>query len=559
MLTRNITSRAQASFRLLALLSLLACSNLSFSVESEPNQLTQGHLTKVAELDVAPLELIQDDSIDVFLDSAEPQDIHYQESLWHRIKDGFEMADMPSDFTTKHENWYASRPDYVSRMLDRSQKYLFYIVEEVDKRNMPMEVALLPMIESAFNPQAYSTSHASGIWQFVPATGKDFGLKQNWMVDNRRDVTAATNAALTYLQKLHGMFGSWDLALAAYNAGEGTVQRAINKNRDQGLPTDYAHLSLPIETRNYVPKLMAIKNIIANPEKFNLIIKEIPNRPYFVRVTAPKQIDAKLAAQLAEISYDEFSALNPSYNRPVITSTGEGHALLLPAWSAETFTQNLANYDKPLSQWQTYKAKKGEQLSHIAKKFGMMISDLRHVNSLSSQNKLRSNQTMFVPASTNSADTDSVGLNQADLTVLERQNSIQEASDENTAQNEPKAARQLSHKVKRGDTLSLLAKKYRVDTKYLMRINGLSSKKVKVGQTLVVNNQGVSNHKNAKFTRASVSKSKSRLVKTSAKKSRVTKTHASKAHVAKDRDKRIKSHKVSRIKVKASRNHVQFR
>ncbi|MEZ0210666.1 MAG: transglycosylase SLT domain-containing protein, partial [Methylophilus sp.] len=180
-----------------------------------------------------------------------------QDSLWDRVRDGFNMPDIDSDYTNKHEQWYASRPDYVSRMLERSKKYLYHIVVEVEKRGMPTEIALLPMIESGFNPKALSTSKASGIWQFIPSTGKDFGLKQNYWKDSRKDVTAATQAALNYLQKLYTMFGAWDLALAAYNAGEGTVARAIERNQRLGLPTDYQHLSLPDETRNYVPKLQA--------------------------------------------------------------------------------------------------------------------------------------------------------------------------------------------------------------------------------------------------------------------------------------------------------------
>jgi membrane-bound lytic murein transglycosylase D len=182
--------------------------------------------------------------------------------LRQRIISGYTMPELSSNYTGAHEAWYASRPDYMKRMIGRSQRYLYHIVVEVEKRGMPSEIALLPMVESAFNPVANSRSKASGIWQFMPATGKHFGLKQDWWVDNRRDVTAATSAALTYLQKLHGMFGNWDLALAAYNAGEGTVQRAIDRNRKKGLPTDYASLSLPEETKNYVPKLQAIKNIM---------------------------------------------------------------------------------------------------------------------------------------------------------------------------------------------------------------------------------------------------------------------------------------------------------
>jgi len=276
------------------------------------------------EIEVAPDEVNSDltgDPIQTLISNVDDSSSS-QNDLWARIKDGYAMPDIESEYTANHEAWYAARPDYMKRMIERSQKYLYHVVEEVQKRGMPTEIALLPMVESAFNPQAYSRSNASGIWQFVPSTGKDFGLKQNWWVDNRRDVTAATTAALDYLQKLHGMFGTWDLALAAYNAGEGTVQRAIDRNKRQGLPTDYQSLDLPSETKNYVPKLQAIKNIVTDPEKYGLQINSIPNQPYFTRVKAPKQIDAKLAAQLAEISPEEFSSLNPSYNRPVLASNG---------------------------------------------------------------------------------------------------------------------------------------------------------------------------------------------------------------------------------------------
>ncbi len=406
--------------------------------------------------------------------------------MWARIKAGYELPNVNSPHTATHEEWYASRPDYVKRMVERSQRYMFHIVEEVQKRGMPTEIALLPMIESAFNPQAFSRSKASGIWQFMPATGKHFGLQQTWWADNRRDVTAATNAALDYLQKLHGMFGSWDLALAAYNAGEGTVQRAIDKNRKQGLPTNYLSLNLPPETRNYVPKLQAVKNIITNPEKYGLSIAAMPNRPYFARVTTPKQIDAKLAAQLAEISQEEFSALNPSFNRPVITSAitsnGEKHQLLLPVWAAERFAENLANYDKPLTSWQTYQAKRGEHVGSIAKRFGTNVSDLRSVNSLSSNGKLRNAQTMLVPATYDSSE----NITAIDPNELE-DNNIAIAAESNEPKNEPKATSRVIHQVKKGETLTALAVKYDTSTHALMKLNGLKSGKVKVGQSLKIN------------------------------------------------------------------------
>ncbi|MDP2247068.1 MAG: transglycosylase SLT domain-containing protein, partial [Nitrosomonadales bacterium] len=224
-----------------------------------------------------------------------------EEDLWQRIKDGYELAQLQSPLTAKHESWYASHPEYMQRMTLRSERYLHYIVEEVEKRGMPTEIALLPMIESGFNPQALSRSSAAGLWQFMPVTGKHFGLQQDWWADNRKNVTAATHAALDYLQKLHLMFGDWDLALAAYNAGEGTVRRAMEKNRKLGLPTDYQNLALSDETRNYVPKLQAMKNLISNPEQYGLNIESIPNQPYFAKVSAPEQIDAQLAATLAEI------------------------------------------------------------------------------------------------------------------------------------------------------------------------------------------------------------------------------------------------------------------
>ena len=460
-----------------------------------------------------------------------------QGDLWSRIKDGYAMPNIESGYTAKHQNWYASNPDYLKRMFERSQRYLFHIVEEVQKRDMPTEIALLPMIESAYNPQAYSTSRASGIWQFIPSTGKHYGLQQNWWVDNRRDVTAATNAALDYLQKLHGMFGSWDLALAAYNAGEGTVQRAINRNRAAGLPTDYQSLNLPPETRNYVPKLQAIKNIVTNPENFGLTLNNIPNRPYFARVTTPKQIDAKLAAQLAEISDEEFASLNPSYNRPVITSTGEKHQLLLPVWAAERFVENLANYDKPLTNWQTYNAKRGERMDNIAQKFGMNVSQLRDINGLPASNKLRNSQAMLVPAVYNGeplSNADEIKSDSINASEMENNNAIDQSNEI-----EPIARRNITHKVKKGETLQALAKKYGINTKAMMKMNHLKSAKLKAGQTLTINEASDNNKKqsNSELKRAHFKGKNQLSSRTKAKSTRSyskinNRKHKSKKHIS---------------------------
>lgn len=393
--------------------------------------------------------------------------------LLQRIRNGFGMQSLDSPYTATHESWYASRPDYVKRMMGRSQRYLYHVVEEVQKRGMPTEVALLPMIESAFNPTANSVSKASGIWQFVPSTGKHFGLKQNWWTDNRRDVTAATDAALTYLQKLHVMFGTWELALAAYNAGEGTVQRAIERNRKKGLPTDYQSLQLPPETKNYVPKLEAIKNIVSNPEEFGLNIAPIPDQPYFTTVEAPAKIDASLAAKLAGISMDEFVALNPAHNRPVLASNGGKQEILLPMGKEQEFSANLASYDKPLVSWKTYQPKRGERLDSISSKFGISVAQLRDVNDISGKGRLKGSQPLLVPDKNNSETADDkIEVNEAAPTVVA------------TEEPAPKTSR---HKVSKGDSIGSIAKRYGMTPKQLMAMNGLKKNaKLRSGQMLSI-------------------------------------------------------------------------
>lgn len=298
--------------------------------------------------------------------------------LWQRIRKGFVLEELKSPLVAEHEAWYASRPDYIQRFIDRGSRYLFHVVEEVEKRGMPTEIALLPIIESAFNPQAYSRAKAAGMWQFIPSTGKNFGLKQDWLADNRRDVLLSTHAAMDYLQKLYGMFNSWELALAAYNCGEGCVGRAIQKNAKKGLPGDFLNLNLPNETRHYVPKLIAIKNIILSPGDYGIDLTPVQNRPYFERVAAPERMDAKLAARLAEMPEDEFAALNPASTRPVVASATGG--FLVPSEKADVFRENLELYRSvqgPFVSWKMVQAKRGESLESIAKRHGMTASYLR--------------------------------------------------------------------------------------------------------------------------------------------------------------------------------------
>jgi membrane-bound lytic murein transglycosylase D len=500
-------------------------------------------------------------------DTQEPIAVN-NDDLWQRIRNGYAIPDSTSSLVARHEEWYSTRPDYIKRMVERSQKYLFHIVEEVEKRDMPTEIALLPMIESAYNPQANSTSSASGIWQFVPATGKHFGLKQNWWVDNRRNVTFATDAALTYLQKLYNMFGAWDLALAAYNAGEGTVGRAIERNRKLGLPTDYESLDLPAETKNYVPKLQAIKNLMTNPENYGLKIQTIANTPYFAKVTAPAQIDAHLAAKLAEISDDEFLALNPSNKRPVITSNGEKHELLLPILSAQTFRNNLAGYDKPLVSWRTYFAKRGERMESIASKFGMQLSQLRIVNNLPSQNKIKNSSTILVPngnktdfstakpiTKTNDAEVAPALENNDEINAKQGSANIDINNTETPVENnadkiEPVKQVSVTHKVKKGENIQTIAKHYGISVKQIMAANSLRNYKLKAGQTIKIGSEtvseqsskktssGKSNDKNTEKTLGKKSNAKSKTVKRSETSIKNKAKNKSKAST-----KRVKQHK----------------
>ena len=245
-----------------------------------------------------------------------------RKDLWVRVRRGFAIPDLDTDLVRRGEQWYVARPDYVARMTERSSRYMFYIVEEIERRGMPTELALLPFIESAFNPQAISSAKASGMWQFMSATGKDYDLKQNVFRDDRRSVLDSTRAALDYLSRLHDQFGDWQLALAAYNWGEGSVQRAIARNQKAGKPTDYLSLRMPEETRYYVPKLQAVKNIVADPASFGLVLPPLPNHPYFLSVPIERDIDVAVAVRLSGVSMEEFKSLNPQMKKPVILAAG---------------------------------------------------------------------------------------------------------------------------------------------------------------------------------------------------------------------------------------------
>nr|WP_255437752.1 transglycosylase SLT domain-containing protein [Comamonas flocculans] len=319
--------------------------------------------------------------------------------LWERIRRGFSMPDLMGELVLEREQWYATRPDYIQRMAERSSKYLFHIVEELERRSMPAELALLPYIESAFNPQAVSSAKAAGMWQFMPATGSYFDLKQNAFRDDRRDVLASTRAALDYLQKLHGMFGDWHLALAAYNWGEGNVARAIARNEKAGLGTSYGELSLPAETRLYVPKLQAVKNIVAQPQHYGIELPAIGNHPYFDVVEITRDIDVALVARLAGINEADFRALNPSLHRPVILAAGVPQ-VLLPWDSARTFRRNFQEFNEgQLASWTVWTAPATMSVASAARRTGMSEADLRTINAIPPRMMIKAGSTLMVPRS----------------------------------------------------------------------------------------------------------------------------------------------------------------
>ena len=378
--------------------------------------------------------------------------------LWARIRRGFTMNDLQGELVTSQEQWYATRPDYISRMTERSSKYLYHIVEELERRNMPTELALLPYIESAFNPQAVSGAKAAGMWQFMPATGKYFALKQSVFRDDRRDVLASTRAALDYLQKLHRMFGDWHLALAAYNWGEGSVGRAIAKNQREGLATDYNSLNMPNETRQYVPKLMAVKNIVANPPGFNANLPEIPNHPYFQSVTITRDLDVALAAKLAEIKVEDFKSLNPSANKPVIFKAGTPY-ILLPWDNAGIFERNLAIHNGQTAGWTVWTAPSTMKAADAARRVGMDEAKFREINRIPPRMLIKVGSTLLVPRS------------------AKQQNDVSESvADNGQVSFSPEIVlRKQSVKLRKAETVASIAKRYKVSAASVAGWNKISA------------------------------------------------------------------------------------
>ncbi len=392
--------------------------------------------------------------------------------VWERIRRGYAIPNLNSPLVDKWTLYYASHPDAMQRMATRAGKYLYYIVDEINRRGLPTELALLPFVESAYNPTAYSHAKASGLWQFIPSTGTQFRLKQDWWRDQRRDPIASTNAALDYLEYLFDFQGDWYLALASYNWGEGSVKRAVVRNLAAGKPTDYLSLSMPDETRNYVPKLQAIKNIVADPERFAVVLPVVDNEPYFVSVKKNVSMDFHVAAQLAEMPIEDFQALNPSFNQPIIVAQQE-HEVILPRDKVDIFNANLAEYKGELTSWKIYQAQTGETFTSIANKFGVSEARLREANAIPASTRNASDQALLIPGPAGQ------GISLAPSGRSASAPARGKSTD-----------RVRTHVVRKGESLDSIARQYGTTTATLRSLNNIKGNTIKPGSKIRVPGTG---------------------------------------------------------------------
>jgi peptidoglycan lytic transglycosylase D len=394
--------------------------------------------------------------------------------VFDRIRAGFKLGDIDSPRIDQQLAFYANNPAYLERVFGRAGLYLHHIVQEIESRGMPLELALLPVVESAFEPYAQSWVRANGLWQFMPGTGERFGLKQDWWYDGRRDVLASTRAALDYLQYMHDeFFDDWLLAIAAYNCGEFRVQREVNKNRALGKPVDFFSLNLPAETRAYVPKLMAMRRLVANPEDYGIAFSPIPNEPYFAKVDTGGQLDLSLAAELAGITVDEVYELNPGFHRWATDPAGP-HVLLLPRDAADAFQRNLEllSPDERV-RVSLHKVRSGESVASIAKKYKTQPIVVRDMNNLGSD-ALVVGSEIRVPTA-----------------VVNLPAKVMLAAARVDGKGNRSGRRPAVHVVRSGDSLWRIAKRHRMDVNTLARLNGMGTgDTLRAGQKLVLNTRG---------------------------------------------------------------------
>jgi len=444
----------------LVLISLLGCQSTPVKV------VKQEQIVPAIKSPVTPPK-----SIDVPVVVKKPLTPQEVDNLWRRIQMQFSLPSTDNRQVVSQLNWYKKHPKYIQRMSKRAEPYLYLIVQEIEKRNMPLEIALLPIVESAFDPFAYSHGAASGMWQIIGDTGKRFGLKQNWWYDGRRDVVASTNAALNYLQFLHKHFkGDWLHALAAYNSGEGRVGRAIKKNKRLGKNIDFWSLKLPAETRDYVPKLLALATLLNDPEKYKLQWPVMSNTQRVVQVDTQSQIDLALAAKLADMPLKDLYRLNPGFNRWATPPNGN-HNLLLPLKNASTFTASLAKTPKKERlNWTRYQIKSGDNLGAIAQNHQTTSAIIRQINNISGSN-IRAGKFLLIPIA-------SAKLSDYQLSVDSRLSATQ---------NKKRGKIKTTHIVQSGDNLWDISRKHKVSHRSIAKWNGMApTDRLRLGTKLVI-------------------------------------------------------------------------
>lgn len=455
----KINFRLQPCACLLAIvfiINLSACSNFSAKKDdSEPETLP------VAEIIDTPAEPVEN-----------PLEPLITESLWEELISGYGLPQVEDEKVGKHLRWFSNNQRYIDKVTEQSKPYLFYVKSQLQANNLPLELALLPIVESAYNPMAVSSSKAAGIWQFVPRTGRGYGLQQNSWYDGRRDLVASTDAAIRYLKRLHAMFdGDWLLAIAAYNAGEGSVARAIKKNKRNGKPTDFWSLPLSKQTQSYVPQLLAISKIVADPKKYEVSLPEVPNTAFFTTINLSTPIDLAQAARMANMDAQQLRMLNAGYSK-WITATSGPHQLLVPVADAAEFTLVLDKLPKlgPIKTDSFYKVKSGDTLGAIAMKFGASVKDIQKINRMTST-KLRIGQELLIPG-------DEVWVSEY-AAMAEKESASQSHK-----------VISMHYTVRSGDNLWGIAKKQNVKLASLMQWNNLTAKsKLKPGQKLIVSQQ----------------------------------------------------------------------
>ena len=459
------------SLSISAALLLTGCQTTDFSKNNqEENNQTIASVATPVEINQA---LMSDETADIIhpVEDIEftvaNENIDVTNDVWQRIRNNITFDIPQNKRVIAQRNWYAKNTRYLDRVAKRAEPFLYYIVQELEANDMPIEMALLPIVESAFDPFAYSHGRASGMWQFVPGTGKRFGMKQNWWYDGRRDVVASTEGAIKYLKYLHKFFdGDWLLALAAYNSGEGRVQRAVRNNARKNKPTDFWSLKLPKETKAYVPKLLALADIVKRSEDFNVKLYEIENSQVLTQVDIGSQLDLAKAAQLADLSLAELQRLNPGFNRWATDPDGP-HRLLIPNNKLEKFNEGLANLkEEDRLAWQRYKIKSGDSLIKIAKKFNTTTSLIKKINKIKGT-QIRAGKHLLIPVATASLDS----------YILSQEQRLAKK------QNQKQLGLKTVHRVKSGDTLWDIGRAYNVSTRSIAKWNGMAPRDtIKPGQ-----------------------------------------------------------------------------